>query len=137
MQIYLAGPIRHSPDPYTWRNAFEETHPEHKFLNPLDFDVNENADGSAPSEDVVDKDLYHLYHKADALICKWEKVETAGTPMELVYADEIYEIPVVVWNSTDEELSPWVKDHADAVVDMPDDAINILEAGYSMTRKVE
>lgn len=115
-QVYLAGPIRYSDDPHGWRDLIEDEYPDLSFLNPLDWGDHTDTDDPAPSE-VVEDDLYKLEYRADAVFCKWEYVATAGTPMEIVYASEIFEIPVVVWNPSDEEVSPWVAEHADAVVD--------------------
>jgi hypothetical protein len=127
MQIYLAGPIRHSPDPVTWREEIEETYDDYDFLNPLDW--GEYTDEVAPDE-VVDKDLETLEWGADALLCRWENVATAGSPMEMIYASEVFNIPVVVLKKEpDMDLSPWVRQHADFVTDYVDYAITYLE-GY-------
>jgi len=134
MQIYLAGPIRHSPDPYTWRETVQEVHDQHEFLNPLDWGDHAEEDEPAP-QDVVYSDLAKLKCDADAMIAKWEDVKKAGTPMELVYAHEIYNLPVVVVCDDPDDLSPWVKDHADALVTHYDAAIMALESAYNMRNK--
>lgn len=125
MEIYLAGPIRYSEDPHTWREELSEEY-DHEFLNPLDWGDHTESDDPAPPE-VVDQDIAYLRYDADAILCRWEPVETAGTPMELVYASEIYEIPVVVWNPYHGDLSPWVEAHADKVVEYVEDGMSFLE----------
>lgn len=139
--IYLAGPVAAYQDGgAAWRDRLvEEFGDEFAFRNPLDkYNVPVEdltiVDGSTPSADGCvsvtelvegDKDLLR---ESDAVLVGYSDVQSIGTPMEVMWAYE-RDIPVAVWlrDATDyDQLSPWYRYHAGAVVDEPEDALHYL-----------
>jgi len=108
--VYLAGPIKHvSDDGVQWREQFVAEY-DVDVLNPLD-EYNTEYESVSPST-IVNNDLA-MIDKADCLIVNWKLVPTAGTPMEIFYANRECDIPVyVVFDGDDEDLSPWVQHHS-------------------------
>ena len=131
--IYLGGAINDVEDPHSWRDEIKAEYPHQsvRFLDPLDrFDataseikiVDPPADG--PNE-VTPKEIVHgdleLLSETDGLFVRWQTdCQMAGTPMEIAYCHRAYKIPIVVWFEGEiEDLSPWVRFHADTIGDDP------------------
>ena len=115
----MAGPIQHVNDyGKGWRNRLKQDFPGIDWVDPLEKYNNQqsvddiNAEWS--DEQIVDEDL-ELIKSCDAVLVHWQEVPSCGTPMEIVYAREMYHIPVIV-QTTVEDPSPWLTAHANAVV---------------------
>lgn len=139
--VYLAGPVQAYQDGgAAWRDRIiRQFDDEFDFRNPLDkYNVPVEdltiVDGAGTSTDGVvsvtelveaDKDLLE---ESDAVLVGYSDVQSVGTPMEVMWAYE-RDIPVAVWLRDDtsyEDLSPWYRYHAGAVVDEPEDALHYL-----------
>lgn len=137
MRVYLCGPIQHAQDyGKGWRNALKERHPDIEWIDPFDkYDSTEGSEDEIrrewTDEEIVQQDL-ELIEASDAVLVHWEEVPACGTPMEIAYAVQVFEVPVVV-QTTVEEPSPWLTAHATAVVPTFAEAIHQLRLA---TRKV-
>jgi len=141
LTIYLAGPVAAYQDGgAAWRDRIiGEFGHEFEFRNPLDkYNVPVEdltiVDGAGTSEDdvvsvteLVEADK-ELLEESDAVLVGYSAVRSIGTPMEVMWAHE-RDIPVAVWVRDDthyDQLSPWYRYHAGAVVDEPEDALHYL-----------
>jgi nucleoside 2-deoxyribosyltransferase len=118
--IYLAGPIRKSADPVSWRVEMQQSSSEFKFHNPIRRDV----DADSPAAEVVEGDL-ELIDDSNGLLVGWhDGVPSVGTPMEVMHAARLG-IPVVVWRRDDGEstLSPWLRYYSDVIREQRDAAL--------------
>lgn len=131
MKVYMAGPIQHAQDyGKGWRGAVKASFGSVDWLDP--FDKYDSTDGAETEirrewtdEEIVEEDLV-LIREADAVLVHWEEVPACGTPMEIVYAAEMYGKPVAV-QTTVEEPSPWLTAHADFVAQTFQEAIDFLK----------
>lgn len=129
-RVYMAGPIDDSEDHGKgWRETLKD-HADHiHWVDPLD-----KYDPDASYEEIMDKwdgdviveqDIESI-EACDAMIVHWEDVQSVGTPMEVVYAVQVFEIPVIVQTEV-EELSIWLDTHANVVVETLEDAVAEIE----------
>ncbi|EMA47623.1 hypothetical protein [Halococcus saccharolyticus] len=144
--IYLAGPIENAVEGdggSGWRIEAETQHPRADFKNPLDkYDasvddviVTESEDGIPLPEFargcyITDADLVagdkELIDESDALLAREELVVSRGTPMEVhrAYTDGM---PVAIWFEGErDDLSPWMRDHADFISESLDACVAFL-----------
>ena len=113
MTTYLAGPIRDSDDPQSWRRRLTQLL-DGDVINPLD--IEDFSDNTEPPVDVVDRDIAAI-READAVVVYREcDVETWGTPMEMRVASQS-DCDVVGFNPSGTDTSPWFRYHADVVVE--------------------
>lgn len=123
---YLAGPIHHDSDPDRWRNELigSNTKNNVELINPLDI---EPPGGNATPEEIVKGDLEAI-DRSDAILVRWKTgIETAGTPMEMMYAAG-RDIPIVVWyEGIPQDLSPWVEYFADEMIDKGSEATTAVQ----------
>lgn len=162
VSIYLAGPIRHSEDPYSWRERVAESY-EVETLNPIvEYDasvdnVNVICDATkqAPDEIVGDLllegeveyegELYirsgvlvrrdkELIDKADAVLAKDEDVQRTGTPMEVfgAYTNVLDSTAVAVWRPDDGFPSMWLYEHCDFYSSDLDECVNEIQERVNM-----
>lgn len=129
-KVYLAGAIQHASDHGKgWRQRVKNNYGKFGWLDPLDkYDSTKSFDNISDewtNAEIVEGDL-ELIEESDALLVHWREVPSCGTPMEIVYAVQVFEIPVVV-QTTVAEPSIWLLEHADAVVETFDEAIEALE----------
>lgn len=113
-KIYLAGPMDGCSyeEVHGWRDSLKKNYDDIQWLDPSDrFYQNPFEDWKV----LVEEDLGDI-QKAHALLAYiWRP--SAGTSMELVVAHSIMRIPVVVMVDDLTTVGPWVKYHADYVVD--------------------
>lgn len=129
--IYLAGPIRFCDNGgHDWRNSIiEEYSEEYNFINPLDehdgtkeeveilrdpleYDEDSEKKQILPSE-IVDSDK-NMISASDAVFVGLKDIIARGTSMEIMYSFN-KDIPVFVWTMEGQEVSPWVRHHAEYI----------------------
>jgi len=119
--IYLAGPIRNGRRPVEWRVDIRQSISECEFSDPVRRDV----DPIGEPADVVNGDI-EMIREADGMLVGWhDEVSATGTAMEMRFAFAEVDMPVVVWrrDANKRTLSPWIREHADAIHVNRDDAI--------------
>lgn len=118
----MAGPIEDAQDAGRgWRNWLEQNRDDIEWVNPEDLIEQDEF-----CEEYVEDEI-ELIKSSDAMLVHWEDVKTCGTPMEVVYAATLFDIPVIV-QTTVEDPSKWLTYHATAIVDNFNDAIALLHA---------
>ena len=75
------------------------------FFNPVNF-YNFKEKQQKSEKEVMEFDLYNL-RSSDLVIVNFNNIWSIGTAMELMLAKEMH-IPVIGWNSSGEELHPWL-----------------------------
>ena len=75
------------------------------FFNPVSY-YNFKEKRYKNEKEVMEFDLYNL-RNSDLIIVNFNNVWSIGTAMELMLAKEL-RIPIVGWNSSNEELHPWL-----------------------------
>lgn len=125
--VYLAGPIQHAADRGKgWRERIKERD-ECRWIDPFEkYDSTTDEGAEWTDEDIVEDDL-QMIDGAEALLVHWEEVPTCGTPMEIRYAHERNTFVVVQTKVPDERLSPWLRYHADVIVETFNEAVETLE----------
>jgi len=141
-RIYLAGPIQHKEETglKTWREVVEEKCKDSEELNPFNPLYMRLPDGRFKTEIRDEKEVVHEYQEeivesdlreirnCEAMMVNWEKgVETAGTPMEMIYGKQHSVDVVIVFDGDVTHLSPWLNYHSDKVVDSFDEAIEYIK----------
>nr|ADE29292.1 nucleotidyl transferase [uncultured virus] len=119
--IYLAGPIRNGERPVEWRVKLQQSISACEFFDPVGRDVDPVSDPAG----VVNGDL-EMIREADGVFVGWhDEVPATGTAMEMRVASATLDMPVVVWRRDNNKrtLSPWVREHSDAIHVNRDDAI--------------
>lgn len=127
--IYLAGPIQHVSDyGKGWREWLKNNHDEFEWVDPMDkYDTTDDVGQEWTNSDVVEDDL-RMIDESDGLLAHWDTVPTAGTPMEIFYARRTAGGPVVIQTTLHEDdISPWVEYHADAIVETFEEAVDEFE----------
>lgn len=128
-RVYLAGPIQHAGDHGKgWRARVKEEYDGFEWVDPLDkYDDTKSydeIDEEWSNARIVEEDLTMIAN-CDAILVHWEEIPSAGTPMEVAYAIQVFEIPVVI-QTTVEDMSIWLEVHAHEVVETFDDAVDAL-----------
>jgi nucleoside 2-deoxyribosyltransferase len=77
------------------------------FFNPVNF-YNFEEKQQKSEKEVMEFDLYNL-RNSDIVVVNFNNVWSIGTAMELMLAKEKH-IPVIGWNSSGEELHPWLNE---------------------------
>jgi nucleoside 2-deoxyribosyltransferase len=129
-RIYLAGPIQHVNDyGKGWREWLKNNHTAFEWADPMEkYNTMQEAEAEWSVTDIVEEDLA-MIDDSDGLLAHWEAVPTAGTPMEIFYTARYTDKPVVIQTTLhDDDISPWITYHADAIVDDFDSAIAELQA---------
>ena len=75
------------------------------FFNPINY-YNFVERKHKSEKEIMEFDLYNLRH-SDLVIVNFNNVWSIGTAMELMLAKEMH-IPVIGWNSSNEDLHPWL-----------------------------
>jgi nucleoside 2-deoxyribosyltransferase len=132
-RVYMAGPVQHSEDAETWRDALRAETTGFEWVNPLDkynalddvqieyTEMNEatrsfieDSGGEVvPAKSIVEADIDMIRH-SDAVLARFDGSLTIGTPMEMRIAYAEMNMPVVLWRA-DGEWSPWAWCHYDAI----------------------
>lgn len=133
--VYLAGPVQHVNDHGTgWRDRVVESYSDgFDLLDPLDkyhvpvdnltlTSVSTDADDEVSVGEIVTSDKA-MIDDADAVLVRWMKVPSCGTPMEVLYAYE-RDIPVVVCDLSEGRISPWMEHHATHLTDSLEEALS-------------
>ena len=127
-RVYLAAPIQHVNDyGKGWRNRLKQDVEAIEWVDPLakynSQEVSEINDEWS-DERIVMEDL-ELIESCDAILVHWQEVPSCGTPMEIAYAIQVFEIPVIV-QTTVEEPSPWLTAHATEMVETFEEAVEAI-----------
>lgn len=136
-KVYLAGAVKETDDPHTWRDDATEFiaqggHVE--ALDPLDkYDSTgddldtEDGDNLGVYDDGIIKGDLDMIVEADAIVAHHpEACETWGTPMELFFA-RMCEMPVALAWGSDTTVSSWGQVTAEYIVDDWRDTIMYIE----------
>jgi nucleoside 2-deoxyribosyltransferase len=118
-KIYLAGPMLGcTPDQMSgWREEVKQRlGMKCDFADPVLMEI-----GETEAHKLVTADLKAIKQADLVLAYCWKP--SPGTAMELVYANRIYEVPVLSVNLIE---SPWVKFHSDYHADTLNSAIDFL-----------
>lgn len=143
--IYLAGPVRDAPDGgKEWRERLQERFgDEYELVNPLskyntavedlrivDGTADPNSDGVVGVDDIVREDL-EMIDGCDGVLVGYINVgRMVGTPMEVMYARRVKELPVAVWMRDDTDFrdtSPWFRSLATAMTNSSELALSHIE----------
>lgn len=123
MRVYLAGPIRNAEDDGRgWRDDVADMS-GFMVVNPLD--EYDHTSGEWSPYRVVESDLQWIRH-CDVMLVNWSSdVKSVGTPMEILYAHRVLDIPV--YAVCDGDVSPWITAHC-RVVDSVSEAVAVIES---------
>lgn len=114
VKIYLSGGMSgvSLEEQSQWRqrvvNAINLQYEHEKkvtFFNPVNYYNFEERQHKSEKE-IMEFDLYNL-RNSNLVIVNFNNVWSIGTAMELMLAKEMH-IPVIGWNSSGEELHPWL-----------------------------
>lgn len=121
-RCYLAGPIDACTydEIHGWRDMLKKDYPDIDWVDPS----TRSYDNQKDWQRLVDDDLEDIA-SSDALLAYFWK-NGSGTSMELVYAFEIYRLPVVVVVPHLDQVGPWVQYHSDHIVDNFQHAYDLL-----------
>lgn len=124
--IYLCGPIngRTTEDATGWRETVKELW-EGETLDPMRRDYRGREMEHGIAAEIVEGDLVDI-NNSDAILVFFDK-PSVGTAMEVFYANHNLGKPVVVVNSSNGPLSPWMVHHSDRQVSSVKEALNILK----------
>lgn len=141
--IYLSGAISNVPDDGRyWRNMVKSMYPGYRYEDPLDYhDPQDDTeivyqDGSEIRKDpdvVIAQEVVNtdkkLIDQSDVVLVNWEKsVHSTGTDMEIIYAHDVAQTPVVVWSSVSVEDCPlWLRQHSEFISDDLDEVFDQTE----------
>lgn len=124
--IYLAGPLSDGDDPFDWHNSIRQSYPSVEWINP--FELNEHGseeEARAHIDEVIQKDLEAIKDADAVLVRRISDYNLCGASIE---AREAYvnNIPVVVWNTAEDEIPIFLEGHADGVYQTREDAIEAV-----------
>lgn len=122
--VYLCGPMQDcTPEEmHGWREDLKGKYPEIIFLDPCDRGYKPQQWRQLVEGDIADIDA------SDFVLAYYWKAGT-GSAMELAYSHYHAKIPTVVVVPDFKTVSPWVRYHADFLVEDFDQAIKIIKAG--------
>ena len=130
VKIYLSGSMSgvSFEEQSKWRNrvmdAINHQYEHEKkalFFNPVGYYNSEERRHKSEKE-IMEFDLYNL-RNSDLVIVNFNNIWSIGTAMELMLAKEMHK-PVIGWNSSNEELHPWL---AECVTRLCDDLRETVE----------
>jgi len=136
-RIYLAGPVRDVADGGSgWRDRLSSMdinesgtwREQVTFVNPLGkYDSSDPTKEAYADWQIVSDDL-SMIRSCDGMLVHIpdDGIETWGTPMEMVYASELYDIPVSLSWGGDKDVSPWAQIHSNYTTGPLSDAANYL-----------
>lgn len=116
IKIYLSGSMSgvSLEEQSKWRhkvmdaiNHQYEHEKKTSFFNPVAY-YNPKDKQYKSEKEVMEFDLYNL-RSSDLVIVNFNNIWSIGTAMELMLAKEMH-IPVIGWNSSGEELHPWLSE---------------------------
>lgn len=121
MKIYLCGPMAGcSLEEMTgWRNQLKKDYPDIEWLDPCDREY-----ASQQWRKLVDDDKADVDH-ADYILAYYWKTGS-GSAMELAYNHYVARKPSVVVVPEFKVVSPWVRYHADYLVESFEHAMKII-----------
>lgn len=128
--VYLAGAIHNHPDDGKyWRQVIEAEYEEVDWINSLPYTtpiaIHPGQEGMSSSEIV--SECKELIDEADAvLVNHMRKVSSPGTWREVEYAIE-RNIPVVVMVDDTDDVSPFLEDGAEALVESMEAGVQMVE----------
>lgn len=119
---YMGGPMADcTPEEMTdWREALKVDFSEIKWLDPCARSYKPQQWRQLVEDDIADIDA------SDFVLAYYWKAGT-GTSMELAYAHYIAKIPTIVVVPDFKSVSPWVRYHADYLVESFEHAMKIIK----------
>lgn len=90
------------------------------FFNPVQF-YNFKEKPHKSEKEIMEFDLYNL-RNSDIVIVNFNNIWSIGTAMELMLAKEMHK-PVIGWNSSGEELHPWLNECTTRLCDSLKDTV--------------
>lgn len=90
------------------------------FFNPVRF-YNFKEKTHKSEKEIMEFDLYNL-RNSDIVIVNFNNIWSIGTAMELMLAKEMHK-PVIGWNSSGEELHPWLNECTTRLCDSLKDTV--------------
>lgn len=114
VKIYLSGSMSgvSLEEQSKWRqkvtNAINHQYEHEKkalFFNPVNY-YNYKERQHKSEKEIMEFDLHNL-RNSNLVIVNFNNIWSIGTAMELMLAKEMH-IPVIGWNSSGEELHPWL-----------------------------
>lgn len=119
---YLGGPIANcsSQEIHGWREALKESHHEINWLDPCSRSYKRQQWRQLVEDDIAD------INASDFVLAYYWKPGT-GTSMELAYAHYVAKIPTIVVVPDFKNVSPWVRFHADYLVESFEHAIKLIK----------
>lgn len=121
--IYLAGPINGctNEEVHGWRDYLTARLSDFDILSPVVRDYRgKEAENVA---DIVEGDKRDI-DQSDVVIAYCPK-PSVGTSMEVFYANQTGTF-VIVWAPHGAPVSPWLRYHSDAVVNIPEEAVLLI-----------
>jgi len=142
IEFYLGHPMESRKEVREWELSIEKKFPRIKLINPF-YDtcnkymkeVMEQIDNGIKLRDdvnadiVVEQDIQHL-SKSQGMIAVLDKNITYGTPMEMVYAYKIFNLPVFAIVTNGEHTRPWIRKHSSQIFTKTEDFENFLIKNY-------
>lgn len=125
--IYLCGPIngRTTEDATGWRETVTQLW-QGDVLDPMRRDYRGREMEPGIAAEIVAGDIDDI-QKSDAILVFFDK-PSVGTAMEVFYAKHVLGKPVVVIDTSDKPLSPWLVHFSDYQTKSVADALRWLEA---------
>lgn len=121
VQVYLAGPLSDGENEYVWHEMVEELDSSIEWINPFTI----HAEGATEME-IYHGDCHAVRDSDAVLLRRMGDYEVCGAYIEAGIAGE-HDIPVVVWNDADYDVSEFLRWHAHSVHENVEDAIDMVK----------
>lgn len=121
IKVYQCGPMAGCTDEemHGWRDALKKDFPQVTWLDPCDREYKQQQWRRLVEDDIADID------SADYILAYYWKTGT-GSAMELSYNYHVAKKPAIVVVPGFKQVSPWLRYHADYLVDNFDHALKII-----------
>jgi nucleoside 2-deoxyribosyltransferase len=121
-KVYLCGPINGCTDEECkdWRTAAKQHFPN--AIDPIVRDYRGREDECY--KEIVEGDKQDL-EESDCLLVNYDR-PSVGTSMEIFYAYEFLDIPVVTVAKEGVKISPWLRYHSNHIVHSFSEAFEII-----------
>ncbi|QLG62002.1 TIR domain-containing protein [Halorarum salinum] len=121
--VYLAGPISDGPNPFEWHEKIQSTWPEISWINPFEQHGHSQVKAREHVEEIIARDLEMVKASDAVLLRRIGHRNLAGASIEAYVATE-HDIPVIIWNDTEESVPLFLEGHSRAVYESLEEAVN-------------